>query len=415
MISADELRKIDISIAQNGYNKKEVDKLLDEAADTVDAYINQSEELYHKMEVLASKIEEYRAEEDIIKSAIIKAEKTAGEIRKEAKEKADAVLEAGESKVNHIIAEANARSAEIIEDANKLKAEAEQINAESKLQAEKLVAQARERAAQILSEKTEQCDAIIAEAERKANEAINSSKIVAQNILDQAKEISMDLLEKSKDEKEAYELLVNELKNDAKSFLEKVKSLYREQLEILDGAKLERDDEESIKRAETVYDLQEEVESLVSEMEEMESAIPDSIKIEEDAPEPVDEITDEPEEENEAVSERVAEPDEEEEFVMEVNEPVLNEDEVEIIEDEAEIVDDEEPVDPMEAVEAFSSTPKQEEKSLFDNNDVLPFENYFNVNHKDVHGDKNEVISLIPPEDDEDDQPKFRGLFKKKK
>ena len=88
----------------------------------------------------------------------------------------------------------------------------------------------------------------------------------------------------------------------------------------------------------------------------------------------------------------------------------------------------------MEAVEAFSQneiTPieksavpeisedadMENDESLFDEGDQLPFENYFNINREDVHNDKSQTISLIPPEDDEDedDEPKFKGFFKKKK
>ena len=57
-----------------------------------------------------------------------------------------------------------------------------------------------------------------------------------------------------------------------------------------------------------------------------------------------------------------------------------------------------------------------EEGTLFDNEQELPFEQYFNVNQKDVHNDKSQTISLVPLEDDdEDEQPKFKGFFKKKK
>ena len=48
--------------------------------------------------------------------------------------------------------------------------------------------------------------------------------------------------------------------------------------------------------------------------------------------------------------------------------------------------------------------------------EVMPFETYFNVNRNDPHN-TNETISLIPPDDDEDDDDttKFKGFFKKKK
>ena len=271
MISANEIRNKKIADASNGYDKMEVNILLDEASDTIDAYVRQNEDLYHKMEVLANKIEEYRAEEDLIKTAIIKAEKTAEEIRSEAKQKADVVIK-----------EASDKSTEILDAANAAKLEVEKAQTVANEQAEKIIATARETAAEIIRQKTEEGNAIIADAEKRANEAINSSKIVAQNILDQAKEISDDLVSKSKEEKEAYEILVDALKSDAKVFLENVKSLYNEQLEALNNAKLDHESEEKIESVENVNDLQEEVESLVSEMEEIESAIPSSITI--DAP-----------------------------------------------------------------------------------------------------------------------------------
>lgn len=430
MISADELRKIRIAEAGEGYSKKDVDELLDAAADTIDAYINENESVYHKLEVLASKIEEYRAEEDIIKTAIIKAERTAEEIRVEAKSKATSLLEAGEQKVQEIVESANAKAEQISNDAQKIKEEAEQVGIDAKVQAEAIISEARERAAEILKEKTDAGNAIIADAEKKANEAINSSKIVAQNILDQAKEISEDLIAKSREEKEAYELLVSALKNDAKDFIERVKALYSEQLEFLGSAKLERDSEEKIEKAEAVSNLQDEVESLVSEMAEIENAIPESISIEQpetditnDAPAEDESVIDfesitveavDLEEEIEEVEEEADEIEEAVEEVEEVIEESEDDDddlqEITFTEEE-----DDEPADPMEAVAAFSQT-NNEEKSLFEDENALPFENFFNVNTNDAHGDRNQVISLVPPEDEEeDDAPKFKGFFKKRK
>lgn len=424
MISANEIRNKKIADASNGYDKMEVNILLDEASDTIDAYVRQNEDLYHKMEVLANKIEEYRAEEDLIKTAIIKAEKTAEEIRIEAKQKAEFVIK-----------EASDKSTEILDAANAAKLEVEKAQVVANEQAEKIIATARETAAEIIRQKTEEGNAIVADAEKKANEAINSSKIVAQNILDQAKEISDDLVSKSKEEKEAYEILVNALKSDAKVFLENVKSLYNEQLEALNNAKLDHESEEKIESVENVNDLQEEVESLVSEMEEIESAIPSSITI--DAPvadvqpeeesaeeeifeevfdeiEEVAEIEEEPEDtEFELNIEEIEEPVEETEETAQAVEFDVNENEPDFDE-----IDDG-PVDPMDALKAFSQTPvedkKDEDESLFDNN--LPFESFFNVKREDVHGDRNQTISLVPPEDDEedDDQPRFKGFFKKKK
>lgn len=422
MISANEIRNRQISVTQVGYDKDEVNTLLDEAADTVDGYVKESKELYRKMEILAKKIEEYREEEDSIKAALITAEKMADKIKKESNEKANELIASSEQQAKAAIDEANAK-------------------------ADKIISEAREYAAKLIADKTSEANAVIADAEKKANDAINSSKIVAQNILDQAKEISDDLVTKSREEKEAYELLITALKTDAKSFIENIKMLYTEQLEVLSGAKLETSTEQEEENTENVNTLQQEVESLVSEMKEMENAIPDSITIDteeynEPKTEPIEDINadDDYEAPAEETPAEIAQESDSETSAAEVVSVITEEsaddgetaaapEEFEIVEEDSslepfELVGDEQ-ADPMEAVEAFSKNDmsrndEQEinsDKSLFEENeDQLPFESYFNVNKEDVHGDRTQTISLVPPEDDdEDDEPKFKGFFKKKK
>ena len=230
MISANELRNVSLTKAENGYSVEEVNATINAAADTIDAYVNENKELYRKLEFLASKIEEYRAEEDSIKSALITAQKMADKITKESNEKANALI--SDSKAN-----------------------AEKTVGDAKEQADKLINDARSYAASIVKEKKEEANALTADAEKKANDAINSSKIVAQNILDQAKEISDDLIAKSKEEKEAYEALTASLKGNAQEFIANVSALYIRQLEDLKNAKLDTD-----KKDETqVNSIQEEV------------------------------------------------------------------------------------------------------------------------------------------------------------
>ena len=88
MISAKDLKNVDLAVANSGYVTKDVDKLLNEAANTIEAYQRENKELYHKLEVLASKIEEYRSEEDAIKTALVTAQKMADKIKKESKDAA---------------------------------------------------------------------------------------------------------------------------------------------------------------------------------------------------------------------------------------------------------------------------------------------------------------------------------------
>lgn len=426
MISSKELRQKDLEITQNGYNIAEVDALMAESAATIDAYEKQSGDLYHKLEVLAGKIEEYRQEEDAIKTALVTAQKMADKITKESNETASLLISKSEETAKDTVANAKAES-------------------------DKIISSAREYSTNLIAEKTQQAEEITNKAQDKANEVIASAKVVAQDILDQAKQISDDLIAKSKAEKEAYEILSNTIKNDAKEFIEKVKSLYNNELDALNSAKLDKENDDTESEEKSIAEIDSEVSGLVDEIEEFTSSIPQPISSEESD----DDTEDAEAEEAEALQEVIA-PDDAEDSEEEIEyereednkEPAFDLNEIEYEEitddddedditedDEKSLIEEDEPADPMEAVEAFSQnqiTPiksdspipeisedadMEDDDDLFDNSGELPFEAYFNVNQQDVHNDKSQTISLIPPEGDEDDepQPKFKGIFKKKK
>lgn len=418
MISAKDLKNVELAVANSGYVTKDVDKLLNEAANTIEAYQRENKELYHKLEVLASKIEEYRSEEDAIKTALVTAQKMADKIKKESKDAAALLIESSE-------------------------AEAKQKMDIANTEAEAIVRKARDYSANLINNKTNEANEIISTAQAKANEAINSSKVVAQDILDQAKAISTDLISKSKAEKEAYEILISTIKNDAKSFVENLKKLYSDQLDVLNSSKLDTSSADADSAEKNVEDVHGDVSSLVDEVKEFSSAIPEEINIPEIPHKEFDDSdvkVEKPVFNTPADAEEVEEPQQEElennidEVVNNIVENQPTEPPVITTDDEEFEEDEDEPLDPMEAVEAFSQneiTPieksavpeisedadMENDESLFDEGDQLPFENYFNINREDVHNDKSQTISLIPPEDDEDedDEPKFKGFFKKKK
>lgn len=427
MISSKELRQKDLEITQNGYNIAEVDALMAESAATIDAYEKQSGDLYHKLEVLAGKIEEYRQEEDAIKTALVTAQKMADKITKESNETASLLISKSEETAKDTVANAKAES-------------------------DKIISSAREYSTNLIAEKTQQAEEITNKAQDKANEVIASAKVVAQDILDQAKQISDDLIAKSKAEKEAYEILSNTIKNDAKEFIEKVKSLYNNELDALNSAKLDKENDDTESEEKSIAEIDSEVSGLVDEIEEFTSSIPQPISSEESDDDTEDAEAEEAETLQEVIAPDDAEDSEEEiEYEREEDnkEPAFDLNEIEYEEitdeddedditedDEKPVIEEDEPADPMEAVEAFSQnqiTPiksdspipeisedadmEDDDDDLFDNSGELPFEAYFNVNQQDVHNDKSQTISLIPPEGDEDDepQPKFKGIFKKKK
>lgn len=405
MISSANLRKTEFAVVPNGYSIDQVNDIINQAASTIEAYASESDDLYHKMEVLATKIEEYRAEENSIKSALITAEKMADKIKKESEEKAAALIAQSEKTAKTTTDDANAQS-------------------------EKIISEARAYSSKLINDKTKEARQIILDAQTKANDAINSSKSVAKNVLDQAKEISEDLITKSKQEKEAYDILIATLKKDAADFIGRLKDLYGKQLDILGSANLDTSDEEADKNKKDIDSAQSDVDNLIVEIDEMEKAIPDEVVL--DVPDmPEEEAPVEEKKESEPVAEAVEKPAEKAE------EPAKENKEDFVLAEEKAPSDDKETPDPMAAVEAFSQneiTPVEEDKtyvpeiqedaqmeheeSLFDTDDEQPFESYFNIKREEHPGDRTETISLVPPEDDDEtdgDEPKFKGFFKKKK
>lgn len=390
MITPSQIREKNLSTVQNGgYDKDEVNELLADVVESYEAVYNENKELYRKMEILANKIEEYRSEEDSIKTALITAQKMADRITKEAKEKAEEKL-------------------------TESAATAQQTVMDAKEKADKMISEARTYVSDFTKEKQTAAESIINEAEGKANEAIDGAKLVAQNILNQAKQLSDELVTKAKAEKEYHETLVSKLKSESDGFKNSLMSLYQTQMEHLrEMVELKPEVEEDNEKIKAVESEMNQIISDIDEINKLQSqpaaeepaAQDEKQEADEDntsSDETVDEIIDEIEE-AEATRETVSK----DEVDSALN--AFSTDEITPLDENATYISeiDEEPE--MEKVEPA-------EDSLFEQEgEAMPFENYFNVKKEDVRTD--ETISLIPPEeeDEEEDSSRFKGFFKKKK
>lgn len=390
MITPSQIREKNLSTVQNGgYDKDEVNELLADVVESYEAVYNENKELYRKMEILANKIEEYRSEEDSIKTALITAQKMADRITKEAKEKAEEKL-------------------------TESAATAQQTVMDAKEKADKMISEARTYVSDFTKEKQTAAESIINEAEGKANEAIDGAKLVAQNILNQAKQLSDELVTKAKAEKEYHETLVSKLKSESDGFKNSLMSLYQTQMEHLrEMVELKPEVEEDNEKIKAVESEMNQIISDIDEINKLQSQPaaeepaaqdekPEAYEDNTSSDETVDEIIDEIEE-AEATRETVSK----DEVDSALN--AFSTDEITPLDENATYISeiDEEPE--MEKVEPA-------EDSLFEQEgEAMPFENYFNVKKEDVRTD--ETISLIPPEeeDEEEDSSRFKGFFKKKK
>lgn len=417
MITPSQIREKKLSTVESGgYDRDEVNELLLEIIESYEAIFDENKELYRKMEVLANRIEEYRADEDSIKTALITAQKMASQVTRDAKEKADKSL---------------ADSA----------ASAQQTVVDAKEKAEKIIGEAREYVAGLTKEKAEAADEIIAEAQKKANEAIDSAKVVASNALSQAKKLAEEIVSKAKTEKDYHSEIVSKLKEESKAFRSTLMGLYQDQLDKLGDMAQSTDifDGEN----EDIDKLEKELNVLIENISEI---VDEEESEPEDAPQEAEqpEDSEEPEEAEESADEdEAAENDDEIEEIDDIEEESEQReeengseaDQVDEIIDELESMNtysplhepEEEPVSEEEvsnAIDAFSTDeitpidesaktiPVIEDEPEFESS--MPFENYFHVKRENER--TNETISLISPEEEEEEEgSKFKGFFKKKK
>ena len=100
MITAQDIREKTFEKSRlSGYDMASVDDFLDELANELAAAQKESTVLKSKMKVLVNKIEEYRAGEETLSSAILQAQKLAVQIENDARQRAAAMIAEAEEKV----------------------------------------------------------------------------------------------------------------------------------------------------------------------------------------------------------------------------------------------------------------------------------------------------------------------------
>lgn len=86
-----------------GYKQDEVEEFLQQVAVEYAQLLSEKEELEGKIEVLAEKVEQYREDEDSLRSALIGAQKLGDSVIRESKAKADQTLREARAKADQIL------------------------------------------------------------------------------------------------------------------------------------------------------------------------------------------------------------------------------------------------------------------------------------------------------------------------
>lgn len=214
MLTPDKIKEKQFQSSGRGsYRAEDVDTFMNEVSASYEQMFKENGDLIRKISILAKKVEEYRADEESLKLALLNAQKLADQIVSEAKEKA-------EKDSSEAVAAAEKKVADA-------KAEAEELSANSKRESAAIIESARAEAERIVAEANKKSDDILGNINRKVThetlvfdmtkkEASEfKSKLVAMykehiNLINQLPEIVDEQLEAASANEETAETVAEE-------------------------------------------------------------------------------------------------------------------------------------------------------------------------------------------------------------
>lgn len=133
MLTIDEIKNISFRKAtlSGGYRAEDVDAFIDEVIATFEQQKKEKTNLVHKIDVLATRVEQYRADEETVRNALLASQKVSDACIKEAKDKAAKIVRDAERKAQTLVADANKMTAK--EKENYLQLQADAVNLRGEL------------------------------------------------------------------------------------------------------------------------------------------------------------------------------------------------------------------------------------------------------------------------------------------
>ena len=98
---------------QNGYNREEVNKFVDDVIVQTEAVINRVKSQQDEIESLKKELEHYKSIEETLKSALLNAEKASTDIKKNAIEESKLIVMDAKRNASHIVNDALLRAERI--------------------------------------------------------------------------------------------------------------------------------------------------------------------------------------------------------------------------------------------------------------------------------------------------------------
>lgn len=338
MLTPDRIKEKTFQTTGRGsYRTEDVDSFLREVSASYEQMFKENTDLIKKISVFAKKIEEYRADEDSLKMALLNAQKLADKIVAEAKETAEKEVASVKGETDRLRAEAASDAAAL------------ELNAKNESEA-------------MLSSARKESDELLANAKAEAEKLIEDAT-------KEAKEILGNINRKVTHESLVYEMMQKE----STIFKQRLVSMYKEHINLINKLP-EIVDEKLDEEAAQEEQAQEVVEAPVEEV----------VVVEEETPVVVEEVVEE-----------TAPVIEEEEIVV-IEEPQTVVEETPVVEEPVvqskpsfsfdinniDFSDDDEPEIPVSTFEKFEmannvEAPVFEEDDDDDNSGSISFKNFF--------------------------------------
>lgn len=138
MLTIDEIKNVSFRRAKiNGYRPEDVDAFIDEVIVSFDQIKKEKADLIRKMDILATRVEQYRADEETVRNALLASQKVADASIREAKEKSAKILREAEAKAHKLLIETNGVTAKEKDNYLQLKTDAVELREELKALYEK--------------------------------------------------------------------------------------------------------------------------------------------------------------------------------------------------------------------------------------------------------------------------------------
>ena len=112
-----EIRTVELPrSALGGYRRREVDEVLDEAADSLAAVTRERDELRQRVEILDAEAAAHADLETMLRSTLVAAERATQETREQARRESDLIVREAHAEARRITREANAEKRRLEED-----------------------------------------------------------------------------------------------------------------------------------------------------------------------------------------------------------------------------------------------------------------------------------------------------------